>query len=104
MSKRRADYDSPWKETIEHFFPQFMAFFFPTAYAEIDWSRPYEFLDKELQRVMRRAKAGRHTVDKLVMVWLKDGIETWLLVHIEVQNQVDADFAERMYIYGYRLY
>jgi len=25
----RDDYDSPWKEAIEDFFPEFMAFYFP---------------------------------------------------------------------------
>jgi hypothetical protein len=27
------DYDSPWKEALERYFPEFMAFFFP-------WSTP----------------------------------------------------------------
>jgi len=42
------DYDSPWKEILEWYFPDFMAFFFPHAAAQIDWSRGYETLDKEL--------------------------------------------------------
>jgi hypothetical protein len=39
-----ADYDSPWKEMLDGYFPAFMAFFFPAAAAEIDWSRGYESL------------------------------------------------------------
>jgi hypothetical protein len=35
------DYDSPWKEVLERFFPEFMAFFFPDACAAIDWSKEY---------------------------------------------------------------
>jgi hypothetical protein len=31
------DYDSPWKEMLDGYFPAFMAFFFPEAYADIDW-------------------------------------------------------------------
>lgn len=104
MAQRRSDYDSPWKEIVELFFPQFMAFFFPGAYAAIDWQQPYEFLDKELQQVMRAAKSGRHTVDKLVRVTLNDGSAALVLIHIEIQNQVDLVFPERMFIYGYRLY
>lgn len=104
MAKRRSDYDSPWKEIIELFFPQFMAFFFPGAYAAIDWNQPYVFLDKELQQVMRAAKSGRHTVDKLARVTLNDGTAALVLLHIEIQNQVDRLFAERMFIYGYRIY
>lgn len=98
------DYDSPWKEIIERYFPDFMAFFFPQAYAEIDWSRPYAFLDKELQQVVREAEVGARRVDKLVQVFLQDGQETWLLVHIEVQGQREAAFAERMYIYHSRIF
>jgi len=30
------EYDSPWKDAIEHAFPEFMAFYFPKAYAQID--------------------------------------------------------------------
>lgn len=47
------EYDSPWKDVIERFFPQFMLFFFPQAYAAIDWSRGYTFLDKEFQKITR---------------------------------------------------
>jgi len=37
-----ADYDSPWKEALDLYFGAFLAFFFPSASAEIDWSRGYE--------------------------------------------------------------
>jgi hypothetical protein len=30
-----------------------MAFFFPKAHAQIDWSAGYEFLDKELQKITK---------------------------------------------------
>ena len=30
MSQVTTDYDSPWKEALEVFFPDFMAFFSPT--------------------------------------------------------------------------
>ena len=98
------EYDSPWKEIIELYFPEFMRFFFPQAYAEIDWFRPYTFLDKELQKIIREAETGNRRVDKLVKVFLKDGRETWLLLHIEIQGQRDNDFEERIYIYHYRIF
>lgn len=103
MSDPRADYDSPWKEAIEQYFQEFMTFFFPPLAPQIDWVRGYEFLDKELQKVVRDAELGRRWADKLVNVWLLDGSETWLLIHIEVQSQYQADFAKRMYRYNYRL-
>lgn len=104
MAQPRADYDSPWKEIIERFFPQFMVFFFPDIAADIDWSKPYTFMDKELIQVMREAESGRHIVDKLVQVKLKSGDDAWLLIHIEVQSQVDANFSHRMFVSNYRLF
>ena len=50
QSDIRSDFDSPWKEAVELLFPDFMSFFFPTIHAAIDWSRSYQFLDKELER------------------------------------------------------
>jgi hypothetical protein len=81
-----------------------MAFFFPNAYADIDWDRDYEMLDKELQPIVRQAKHGRRYVDKLVKVWLKSGEERWLLIHIEVQTWKEGDFPRRMYVYSHRIF
>ena len=67
------DFDSPWKETLDHYFEHCMAFFFPDAHADIDWSRGYEMLDKELQPIVRHSAHGRRYVNKLVKVWLRDG-------------------------------
>lgn len=106
MGETRADYDSAWKEALERFFEQFVAFFFPQAHAGIDWSKGYEFLDKELRQVVRDrdAELGRRLADKLVKVWSKDGEEAWVLVHIEVQEAAERAFAKRMYIYNYRIF
>lgn len=93
------EYDSPWKAIIEQFFPDFIAFFFPQAHAGVDWERGYQFLDKELQKVVRDSETGRRRVDKLVQVWRPDGEETWVAVHIEIQSQPDTDFARRMIQY-----
>jgi hypothetical protein len=54
-----SDYDSAWKEALESFFEEFISFFFPEAHSGIDWSLGYEFLDKELQKVVRDAELGR---------------------------------------------
>ncbi|PKO22809.1 MAG: hypothetical protein CVU38_07305, partial [Chloroflexi bacterium HGW-Chloroflexi-1] len=104
MTSPTTDYDSPWKEALEHFFEPFMAFFFPAAHAGIDWARGYAFKDKELQRVVRDASLGRRWADNLAQVWLRDGSEAWVLIHIEVQGQVDPEFPRRMYTYNYRLF
>src|SRR5438874_5242479 len=97
------DYDSPWKEALENDFEAFLAFFFPALHADLDWTRGYETLDKELQQVAPDAELGPRTVDKLVKVWLRSGAEAWILVHVEVQTWEEAGFARRMYVYHYRL-
>jgi len=101
---KHTDYDSPWKEIVEQFFPEFITFFFPHIYADIDWSRGYEFLDKELQKIIRDSQTGRKHVDKLVKVWLKNGDEAWIGIHIEVQGQYELLFPQRMFQYHTLLY
>jgi len=104
MIESRAEYDSPWKEVLEGYFEEFMAFFFPEAHSDIAWTRGYEFLDQELQQVTPDAVLGPRRVDKLAKVWRTGGEETWVLVHVEVQSQEESEFAERMYVYNYRLF
>lgn len=47
---------------------------------------------------------GRRYADKLVKVHLRDGRETWLLIHIEVRGYPDAAFEKRMFVYNYRTF
>jgi hypothetical protein len=98
------DYDSPWKEVLDDYFPSFLAFFFPEVYGQVDWSRQYESLDTELQQVVRDAEFGRRRVDKLYRVWRVGGNEALVFIHTEIQNQQDPEFPRRMFIYHYRLY
>ncbi len=98
------DYDSPWKEMLDGYFPAFMAFFFPEAHADIDWTRGYESLDTELQQIVRDAALGTRLADKLMQVWRRDGVEQIVLVHTEIQGTRETDFAKRMYVYNYRLF
>ncbi len=99
------DYGSPWKDILETYLEDFFAFFFPQIHAEIDWTRREPiFLDKELQKVVRDAELGRRLIDKLVQVWRRDGSEAWVLIHIEVQDQEEADFNQCMFVYSYRLF
>ena len=96
--------DEAWKEIIEKLFPDFLAFFFPQIYKDINFSRGFEFLDKELQKILKRSEVGKKIVDKLVKVYLNDGSEKWLLIHIEVQGYQEKNFSERIYIYNYRIF
>ena len=100
----REQYDSPWKEAVEHYFPEFMEFYFPNAHVEIDWSKDYVFLDKELRAVVQDAELGTRFVDKLVRVSMFNGDESWIYIHLEVQGTKQAEFAQRMFVYNYRIY
>ena len=37
-------------------------------------------------------------------MYLKDGTETWILAHLEVQNQREKEFAKRIHVYKYRIF
>ncbi len=99
-----ADYDSPWKEALDVFFEAFLRLFFPQAHADIDWGRPYQSLEKELQQIAPDSQTGRRYVDKLFQVLLKSGVEQWILIHIEVQMDDESEFPVRMFIYHYRIF
>jgi len=104
MSNPQTEFDSPWKDVIERYFQDFIRFFCPQADGEIEWNRGFEFLDKELQQVVRDAEMGRRLADKLVKVWRTGGEEAWVLIHLEVQSQEESGFTERMFVYHYRIY
>jgi hypothetical protein len=103
MTEVRDAYDTPWKDVVEIYFEDFLRFFFPAIHADIDWSKGYEFLDKELSQIVRDAELGTRYADKLVKVWKRSGEETWVMLHLEIQSQEDGTFSERMFLYYYRL-
>jgi len=102
---RNNDFDTPWKEALEQFFPEFMEMFFPEAAEAIDWSAGHQFLDKELQQIVRDAELGKRFADKLVQVRLRhQNAQQLILLHLEIQGQPESTFAKRMFVYYYRLF
>ena len=91
-----AEFDSPWKESLEVYFESFLELCFPAVHREIDWKKGYLPLDKELQKLSPQGETGRRIVDKLMRVWRIAGDEQWILVHIEVQSQRAADISRRI--------
>ena len=89
MSEPRPDVDSPWKDALERFFPACMA---PLLCGGTRGStgRGREFLDKELQRIAPRVP-GPPRVDKLAKVYLLDGGEIRVLVHLEYRGSQTRD-------------
>jgi hypothetical protein len=85
MAKDRPadDFDSPWKDALTRYLPEFLAFYFPHAHAGIDSGQPHRFLDEELAQVVRDAQLGRRRVDRLVEVATRDAGPQWVYIHIE---------------------
>jgi hypothetical protein len=105
MEKNKTtNFDSPWKDIIEAFFPQFMEFFVPQSLQDIDFTKDVKFLDKGLEKLILDSEITKRYADKLVEVTLKDESKKWILIHIEIQAQKDKDLSKRMFVYNYRIF
>ncbi len=102
MTKIRKDI--LWKGIIEDLFEHFLTYFYPNSPEIFDFSKGFEFLDKELEQITIPARSKHRFADKLVKVYTKEGEEKWVLIHIEVQGYVDEIFSKRMFTYHYRIY
>jgi predicted transposase YdaD len=99
-------YDILWKGMIENVMEDLLLFIDPDIGKELDLGRDFEFLDKELAEMYPEPEKPSNTriVDKLVKVFLRDGSERWMLLHVEVQGNNDKNFARRMFEYFIRLF
>lgn len=80
-----------------------MLCYFPKIHKDIDFDAGFEFLDKEFKTIVKESAEKKRFLDKIVKVYLKNGKETWLLIHIEVQSSREKNFPERLYVYNYRI-
>ncbi|HBY20211.1 MAG TPA: hypothetical protein DEG71_04250, partial [Clostridiales bacterium] len=96
--------DELWKAIIEDLFDEFLEYFMPELYEQIDFTKGYIFLEQELKKLFRESKNKKRITDKLVKVYLKNGDEKWILIHIEIQGYNDDEFTRRMFKYFYRIY
>ncbi len=101
--KSKNDFDNPWKQILDHYFKDFVAYCWPSKYKEIDWHQKPQALDKELVKIAKDASVNNRFVDKLFKVYRKNGQEAFVLVHLEVQSTKSSTFGERMLEYRYRL-
>jgi len=105
MKQRKSDI--LWKVILEEVFPDLLRFIYPDADEVYNMERGFEFLDKELAELDPQPdeKKDSRFADKLVKVYHRDGVEEWVLLHVEIQGDTpDLEaFAERMYIYFYRI-
>lgn len=94
------------KSIIEENFPFLLRFFFADAEKLFDFDRGITFMDKELHEIFPELSknGGTREVDMLVKVYLLDGGEKWILVHLEIQDQYKKNFPQRMFTYFIRIY
>lgn len=104
--KIRSKADQAWKESLSLYFKEFIELCWPKAYQSIDWSKPQEFLEQELQSIMPEDELGQCIADKIVKVWLLDGRKIFIILHIEVQGagRSKLNFCERMMMFRYRIF
>jgi hypothetical protein len=104
--KPKPKYDILWKGMIENVMEDLLLFIDPDIGKELDLERGFEFLDKELAEIYPEPEKPSNTriVDKLVKVFLRDGSERWMLLHVEVQGNNEENFARRMFEYFIRLF
>ena len=64
-NNKTSDFDSPWKDIIEAFFPQFMEFFVSESLKDIDFTKDVKFLDKELEKLILDSEITKRYTVKL---------------------------------------
>lgn len=96
--------DDLWKKVIADLFEDFLLFFLPEFHAEVDFSKPIDFLQQELFKEIIEERKGRKMADQIAKVQLKNGKEQWVLVHSEIQTNDSEDFPQRMFQYYYRIF
>jgi predicted transposase YdaD len=99
--------DILWKDVLEKIFADLLRFIYADADQVYDMDRGFIYLDKELAELDPQPDEEKDSrfADKLVKVYHRDGVEEWILLHVEVQGDTDNRnaFAERMYSYFYRI-
>ena len=99
------NFDGIWKEFIRNFWPIILRDFIPDLYEAADIERGAEFLDKEMHEISQEADGeseavSKWYVDNLLKIYLKDGREEWVLLHIEVQGKGGEIISLRMFRYS----
>ncbi|MBP1467499.1 DUF4351 domain-containing protein [Candidatus Chloroploca sp. M-50] len=99
-----ADFDGAWKYALDHYVAPLLELLFPEVWRTVDWQQPVIFRDTELHQLDPDVTRGKHRIDKLVQVQALDGSPRTIFIHLEVQAQRDATFAERMFCYHAQIF
>lgn len=75
----------------------------PDLAVKIEWRHEPKPLEQErLKLFPSSSRKGKRVSDKLIEVKLKNGKNQWILIHVEIQQSKEDNFALRMYQYFYR--
>jgi predicted transposase YdaD len=97
--------DQGWKMALARLLPSALELVWKSMYDSIDWSQGFLDLEQEFEGALTQAKLNNkedrrnQLVDKLFRISLKSGKEVWILLHVEIQGQEEANFPERMFSY-----
>ncbi len=98
--QRSSDYDGAWKETLRFHLMESMKACFPNIADLIDWNHDPIWLDKEISQIIGLAGHRNSEVDVLFKVHLINGLDQWILCHLEIQTSYESDFASRIDLYN----
>ncbi len=96
----RINYDANWKIISGKFVKEFIQYFLPKLYRQVDWSIPPEFLEQEMHEIVEDS-VEKKILDKLIKLRLKSGEDKWIFVHTEFQGE--GGIGERMFTYFRRI-
>ena len=99
------DFDGIWKDFALFFWRDILHDFIPALYDMADLEREAESLDKELHEIIEsdtekeNRKSSKRYVDCLLKIYLRNGSEEWVLLHIEIQGRGGEMISLRMFRY-----
>ena len=93
------------KAAFVEWFTDLLRFLYPDADKVFDLDRGVIAMEKELLEILpeRECIGGTLLADLLMKVYLRDGTEQWILIHLEVEASSNDGFAERLWRYYIRL-
>jgi hypothetical protein len=100
----RDEYDPPWKRILEVLLEPALKLFLPQAWADIDWTRPPVSVEKDLQKLLPRSQSRHRWADKVWKTWRRNGDESLVYLHAEIQGDPDQTLPKRMFTSSYRIF
>jgi hypothetical protein len=63
LNPKLLDYDYLWKDVITDLFEEFLLFFSPTLYEQVDFTSPSQFLEQELQTILPASESNNRVAE-----------------------------------------